>query len=122
MWKISPTCSNKDSFKYSILILLHHQDISNHPERTSNSTPYESTKPNEFEHNIPTTSVNIYTEQLKQVHTPKKNLSYQANILFINDRYITINPIKNTYTKLNNIFSKTEHNKLKQYILNKIII
>ena len=122
MWKISPKCSNKDSFKYSILISLHHQDISNHPVRTSNSTPYESTKPNEFEHNIPTTSVNIYTEQLKQVHTPKKNLSYQANILFINDRYITTNTIKNTYTKLNNIFSKTEHNKLKQYILNKIII
>ena len=122
MWTISPKCSKKDSFKYSILILLHHQDISNHPERTSNSTPYESTKSNEFEHNIPTTSVNIYTEQLKQVHTPKKTLSNQANILFINDRYITINPIKNTYTKLNNIFSQTEHNKLKQYILNKIII
>ena len=122
MRKINPKFSNKDSFRNSILMLLHHQVISNHPETISNPTPYESTKPNEFEHNIPTTSVNIYTEQLKQVHTPKKILSNQANILFINDRYITINPIKNTYTKLNNIFSKTEHNKLKQYILNKIII
>ena len=122
MRKINPKFSNKNSFRNSILMLLHHQDISNHPERTSNSTPYESTKPNEFEHNIPTTSVNIYTEQLKQVHTPKNFLSNQANILFINDRYITINPIKNTYTKLNNIFSQTEHNKSKQYILNKIII
>ena len=102
-------------------MLLHHQDIWNQPERTSNSTPYESTKSNEFEHNIPTTSINIYTEQLKQVHTPKKTLSNQANILFINDRYITINPIKNTNTKLNNIFSKKEHNKLKQYILNKLL-
>ena len=41
MRKTNPKCSNKDLFKYSILILLHHQNISNHPERISNLKPYE---------------------------------------------------------------------------------
>ena len=42
----------------------------------------------------------------------------QTNILFINDQYLAITPIKNTCTKLNNILSKIEYNN----ILNKIII
>ena len=49
-------------------------------------------------------------------------MSNQTNILFINDQYLAINPIKDTCTKLNNISSKIEQNKLKEYILNKIII
>ena len=49
-------------------------------------------------------------------------MSNQSNILFINDQYLAINPIKDTFTNLNNILSKIEHNKLKEYILNKIII
>ena len=49
-------------------------------------------------------------------------MSNQTNILFINDQYVPINPTKDTFTKLNNILSKIEHNKLKEYILNKIII
>ena len=46
----------------------------------------------------------------------------QTNILFINDQYVPINPTKDTFTKLNNILSKIQHNKLKEYIPNKIII
>ena len=45
----------------------------------------------------------------------------ETNILFINDQYLAITPIRNTCTKLNNILSKIEYNKLKEYILNKII-
>ena len=46
----------------------------------------------------------------------------QTNILFINDQYVPINSTKDTFPKLNNILSKIEHNKLKEYIPNKIII
>ena len=48
-------------------------------------------------------------------------MSNQTNILFINEQYLAINPIKNTCAKLNNILSKVEHNNLKKYILSKII-
>ena len=33
MRKINPTCSSKDSLKYSILIGLHCSDIKNHSEK-----------------------------------------------------------------------------------------
>ena len=37
---IKPKSSDKDSFKYSILISLHNHNISNHPERISKLKPY----------------------------------------------------------------------------------
>ena len=41
MRKINAKSSNIDSFKYSLLILLHYYDISHHPERISKLKPFE---------------------------------------------------------------------------------
>ena len=40
MRKISPKSSDKDYFKYSILISLHYYEINYHPERPSKLKPF----------------------------------------------------------------------------------
>ena len=66
MRKINPKSSNIDSFKYSILILLHYSDISYHLERISKLKPFENkynfthTTPNEFEINNPNVSLTVF--------------------------------------------------------------
>ena len=42
MRKINPKSSDSDSFKYSILILLHYYDISLHSERISKLKLFEN--------------------------------------------------------------------------------
>ena len=42
MRKISPKSSDKDSFKYSILISLHYYDICFHPEKVSKPKPFKN--------------------------------------------------------------------------------
>ena len=42
MRTINPKCTNKDSFKYSILISLHYYDLNNHKERINQLNKYIS--------------------------------------------------------------------------------
>ena len=55
MRTINPNSNDIDSFKYSILISLHYNDIPNNPQRRSNLNKYESqhnfshTEPIQFE-------------------------------------------------------------------------
>ena len=42
MRTINPKCTNENSFKYSILILLHYYELNNHPERITQLKKYIS--------------------------------------------------------------------------------
>ena len=69
MRKINPKSSDSDSFKYSVLILLHCYDISLHPERISklklfeNKYNFNCITPNEFEVNNPNVSLTVFDEK-----------------------------------------------------------
>ena len=68
MRKINTRSPNITSFKYSILISLHHHDISYHPERISKLKPFENKYNfsritlNEFEINNPNISLTVFDE------------------------------------------------------------
>ena len=69
MRKINTRSSNTDSFKYSILILLHYYDVSYHPERISKLKPFENKYVthitlNEFEINNPDISLTVFDEMI----------------------------------------------------------
>ena len=69
MRKINPKSSDSDSFKYSILILLHYYDISLHSERISKLKLFENKynfnyiTSNEFEVNNPNISLTVFDEK-----------------------------------------------------------
>ena len=69
MRKINPKSSDSDSFKYSILILLHYYDISLHSERISKLKLFENKynfnyiTPSEFEVNNPNISLTVFDEK-----------------------------------------------------------
>ena len=42
MRSINPKCTNKDSFKYSILISLHNYDLNTHKERIKQLNKYST--------------------------------------------------------------------------------
>ena len=69
MRKINPKSSDSDSFKYSILILLHYYDISLHSERISKLKLFENKynfnyiTPNEFEVNNPNIPLTVFDEK-----------------------------------------------------------
>ena len=74
MRKISPKSSNIDSFKYSILILLHYYDIFLQPERISKLKAFEKQynfihiTPTEFETNNSNISLTIFNEDNKKIY------------------------------------------------------
>ena len=88
MRKISPKSSDTDSFKNSILILLHYYDISFHPEILSYLKPYKNRfdfihiTPAEFETNNPNISLNVFNENQEQIYISNNNKApYQAYIV-----------------------------------------
>ena len=72
MRKINPKSSDVDSFKYSILIFLHHYDISFQPERISKLQQFENKHdfinitPSQFEINNPNISLTIFDKNNKK--------------------------------------------------------
>ena len=72
MRKINPQSSDIDSFKYSILILLHYYYIAFHPERISKLKPHENKynfsniASTEFETKNPNISLTIFDENNKK--------------------------------------------------------
>ena len=72
------------SFKYSILISLHSNDIPNNPERISNLNPcthrYNSIHltPKQLERNTPNVSVTIFNENQEQIYISNNNSSCQG--------------------------------------------
>ena len=74
MRRINPKCTNKDSFKYSILISLYYYDLNSHKERTNqlnkylNNYNFDSNNYDTFENNSPFISLTVYDENGKLLH------------------------------------------------------
>ena len=127
MRKINPKSSKIDSFKYSILISLHYQDIYYHPEIISKLKPFENkykfihTTPNEFEINNPNISLTAFDENDNIVYMSNNNSSNKAQIVKINNyRYAAMKPFKNKFVKLDELLDSFPHLDLREYILQKI--
>ena len=127
MRKINSKSSKIDSFKYSILISLHYQDIYYHPEIISKLKPFENkykfihTTPNEFEINNPNISLTAFDENDNIVYMSNNNSSNKAQIVKINNyRYAAMKPFKNKFVKLDELLDSFPHLDLREYILQKI--
>ena len=100
MRAINPNSNDIDSFKYSILISLHYNDIPNNPQRISYLNKHESQynfsciKPIQFEQNNPNISLNIYDTQNEQIQSSINNSEIKGNIIHINNRYTAVKPQK----------------------------
>ena len=127
MRKINSKSSKIDSFKYSILISLHYQDIYYHPEIISKLKPFENkykfihTTPNEFEINNPNISLTAFDENDNIVYMSNNNSSNKAQIVKINNyRDAAMKPFKNKFVKLDELLDSFPHLDLREYILQKI--
>ena len=128
MRKISSKSSDKDSFKYSILISLHSYDISFHPEKVSKLKPFKTkynfnhTEPKEFEINNPNISLIVFDENDKVAYMSKNNNINKVQIVKINNhKYAAIKPLRNKFVNLNKILESFSHIKLREYILQNIL-
>ena len=101
MRTINPSSNDIDSFKYSLLISFHYNDIPNISQRISNLNKYESQydishiNPIQYERNNPSISLNIYNTQKEQIYSSISISQNKANTTHINDSYATIKPYKN---------------------------
>ena len=129
MRTINPTCTNKDSFKYSILISLHYYELNNHPERINqlkknyiNKHNFISSTYIDFENNNPYISLTVYDEYGQLLHKSTNNLNNKATIIKLNNqRYNAIKPGKNKYLQLKELSKQFAHKELSEYIQSKII-
>ena len=128
MRKINPKSSDIDSFKYSILILLHYYDISLHPERLSKLKPFENKynfihiTPNEFEKNNRNISLTVFDENDNIIYLPKNISTNKAQIVkFKDNSYAAIKPFKNKFLKLDELLNSISHLDLREYMLQKIL-
>ena len=128
MRKINPKSSDIDSFKYSILILLHYYDISPHPERLSKLKPFENKynfihiTPNEFEKNNRNISLTVFDENDNIIYLPKNISTNKGQIVkFKDNSYAAIKPFKNKFLKLDELLNSFSHLDLREYMLQKIL-
>ena len=128
MRKINPRSFNIDSFKYSILISLHYDDISFHPERISKLKLFESkynfiqTTHNDFEINNPNISLTVFDDNNNIIYLSKNNSTDKAHIVKLNNyRYAAIKPLKNKFIKLDKLLESFSHTELREYILQNIL-
>ena len=128
MRKISPKSSDKDSFKYSILISLHYYDINYHPERPSKLKPFENKynvnniTPKEFEINNPNLSLIVYDENNRITYISNNNSINKAKIAKMNNhRYAAIKPLKNKFVELNKLLESFSDIELREHILQNIL-
>ena len=130
MKTINPKCSNEDSFKYSILISLHHYELNANKERINKLNKYINEMNNynfksdnyitfENDNNI---SLNVYDENGKKNHDPNNNSNKKACIVKINNhRYHALKPIKDKYRQLEELLKHFTLKTLKDFINSKII-
>ena len=128
MRKINTRSPNITSFKYSILISLHHHDISYHPERISKLKPFENkynfidTTPDEFEINNSNISLTVFDEKDKIIHKPNNNSTHKVQIVKIeNDGYAAIKPLKDKFIKLNELLKSFSHLELREHMIQNIL-
>ena len=80
MKTIKPKCTNEDSFKYSVLIELHYNDLNSHKERISQLKKYikkynfASTNYADFENNNPYISLTVYDEYAQVLYKSNQKM------------------------------------------------
>ena len=128
MRKINPKSSDIDSFKYSILILLHYYDLSFYPERISTLKLFENKynfidiTPTEFEINNPNVSLKVFNENNKRIYTSKNNSTNKVQIAKLkNNRYSAFKLLKNKFIKLDRILTSFSHIESREHILQSIL-
>ena len=128
---INPKASDKDSFKYSIIALLHYYDINCHPERISKLDSYKNNynfthhTPKEFEIDNPNISLTVYSENDNIMYASVNKSNEKACVIKINNYgYNAIKPPTPKIIKLKNMLSQFTHeelsHKLKEIILKKV--
>ena len=129
MRKINPICNKKDTFKYSILISLHYNDINYHPERLTELKPFENKYDftncsyTTFEEHNPTISLTIINEDNNTLHKSINYTDKKALIVKLKDNtYASLKPITPVHNKFDNVFKKYSHKVLTDYIMSKIVI
>ena len=108
MKTINPTCTDADSFKYSVLISLHYHDLYNHKERI-----------NQLKNNI-CISLTVYDEQNEILYNSKNKSNNKAYITKINSRYYALKPDKDKFVQLKHLLKQFTHKELTEYILNNV--
>ena len=125
MRKINPKSNNIDSFKYSILILLHYYDTSHHREKTTkldkyvNNYNFSDTNPEIFEKDNLHISLKIFDENNKKIYNTNNNNSInKAYTVKINDyRYAAIKTSPNNLIKSKQLVKKMSHIELEQILI-----
>ena len=125
MRKINPKSNNIDSFKYSILILLHYYDTSHHREKTTkldkyvNNYNFSDANPEIFEKDNLHISLTIFDENNKKIYNTNNNNSInKAYTVKINDyRYAAIKPSPNNLIKSKQLVKKMSHIELEQILI-----
>ena len=107
MRKINPKCSDDESFMYWIIISLHCYDISHNPETISTLRPYiknydfTDIASQKFELNNPYISLTVTDDDKNFLYISHNISSIRAKIVKLkNNRYATIKPVRNKYSKL----------------------
>ena len=119
--------SNEDSFKYSLLILLHYYDIPHNLDKIKKFKKIEEryflthNMPNEFQINNRDISLTIVYENNNIVYYLNNNTSIKGKIVKINDhRYAGIKPAKNELIRYNEFIKSYTHTELKNMFMQKI--
>ena len=119
--------SNKDSFKYSLLISFYYYDIPDNLDRITKLKKYEDryvfthNTPNEFEINNRDISLTIVYENNNIVYYLNNNTSIKGKIVKINDQgYAGIEPAKNELIRYNEFIKSYTHTELKNIFMQKI--
>ena len=128
MKTINPKCTNENSFKYSILILLHYYDFNKNRERINQLNKYiknykfEDTNYFTFERDNPNISFIVYDENHNLIHKSINNSNKKAYIVKINNnnRYHALKPIKYKYKQLEKLLKQFTHKELTEFVLRKV--
>ena len=122
MRTINPKCTNKDSFKYSILISLHYYKSNTHPESISQLKKYlskynfKSDNYNDFENNNSSIPLNVYDEYGVLLHKSNNRTNNVVNIIKINNYwYNALKPKKDKYKQLNELLKQITYQELSEY-------
>ena len=127
MKTINPKCTNNDSFKYSMFILLHYHDLYNHKEKINqlnkyiNNYNFKSNNPTEFENNNRLLSLTVYDEYGEILYNPSNKSNNKAYITKVNNRYHALKPDKDKFVQLKQLLKQFTHKELTEYILNNVI-
>ena len=113
MKSINPKCTNKDSFKYSILISLHYYELYVHKERINklnkylNKYKFNWNNYDTCENDNPNISLTVYDENGNVLHKLTNNSKNNAYIVKINN---------NRY----HVHTSFTHEELTDYLLRKV--